>query len=70
MRKLIGSAVLVAWMVAYIAVVALLGDRVLKESVWIQVVFFPIAGLAWVLPLRPVLKWMHAKDTPKESPDV
>jgi hypothetical protein len=70
MRKFLGAFAIVAWLVAYVAVVAVVGDRVLKEHLVVQLIFFPIAGLAWVLPLKPLLKWMHAKDEPKESPDV
>lgn len=70
MRKFIGAFLIVAWLVAYVAVVAVVGDRVLKEHLIVQIIFFPIAGLAWVLPLKPLLKWMHAKDAPNESPDV
>ena len=70
MRKFIGAVLIVAWLIAYVAVAAVVGDRVLKEALFVQIIFFPIAGLAWVLPLKPLLKWMHAKDAPKESPDV
>jgi hypothetical protein len=70
MRRFIGAMVILVWVVAYIAVVAVIGDRVTKEPIWIQLIFFPIAGLAWVLPVKPLLKWMHAKDAPMESPDV
>ena len=70
MRKILGAFAIVAWLVAYVAVMAVIGDRVLKEGLVVQIIFFPIAGLAWVLPLKPLLKWMHAKDAPKESPDV
>lgn len=70
MRKLLGAFLILAWLLAYVAVAAVVGDRVLKEPLWVQVIFFPIAGLAWVVPLKPLLRWMHAKDGPKESPDV
>ncbi len=70
MRKFIGAATILVWVTAYIAVVAVIGDRVTKEPLWIQLLFFPIAGLAWVVPIKPLLKWMHAKDAPLESPDV
>jgi len=70
MRKFLGAFLIIAWLVAYVAVMAVVGDRVLKEPLWVQLIFFPIAGLGWVLPLKPLLKWMHAKDAPKESPDV
>jgi Protein of unknown function (DUF2842) len=69
-RKFLGALLILVWLVAYIAVMAVIGDRVLHESLIVQVIFFPIAGLGWVLPLKPLLKWMHAKDAPKESPDV
>lgn len=70
MRKLIGSLVIVGWMVGYIAVAGVVGDRIASEHwVW-KLIYFPVAGLAWVLPLRPLLRWIHAKDGPRESPDV
>ena len=70
MRKLIGSLVLVAWMVAYIAVAAVVGDRIASEHWAWKLLYFPIVGVAWVLPLKPLLRWIHAKDAPRESPDV
>lgn len=70
MRKVIGAFVLVVWIVGYLAVAAVIGDRVADEHWGWQVLFFPIAGLAWVIPLRPLLRWMHAHDAPLDSPDV
>ena len=70
MRKFFGAFLLIVWLLAYVAVVAVVGDRVVHEALWVQVIFFPVAGIGWVLPLKPLLKWMHAKDAPKESPDV
>jgi hypothetical protein len=70
MRKPLGAFVLVAWLVAYVAVAAVIGDRIASEHWFWKVLYFPIAGLAWILPLKPLLRWMHAKDAPKESPDV
>jgi hypothetical protein len=70
MRKPIGAIILLVWMIVYIAVAAVVGDRIAYEHWAWKLLYFPIAGLAWVLPLKPLLKWMHAKDTPHESPDV
>lgn len=70
MRKIVGSLVLVAWMVVYIAIAAVVGDRIALEHWGWKLLYFPIVGLAWVLPLKPLLRWMHAKDGPRESPDV
>ena len=70
MRKIIGSLIIIGWMVAYIAVAAVVGDRIALEHWAWKVLYFPIVGIAWVLPLRPLLRWIHAKDAPRESPDV
>lgn len=70
MRKILGAVVLVTWLVAYVAVAAVIGDRIAHEHWAWKVLYFPIAGLAWILPLKPLLRWVHAKDAPKESPDV
>lgn len=70
MRKIVGSLVILVWMVGYIAVAAVVGDRIAYEHWFWKVLYFPIAGLAWILPLKPLLKWMHAGDGPRESPDI
>ena len=70
MRKPLGALIIVVWIVAYVAVAAVIGDRIAQEHWAWKVLYFPIAGLAWVLPMKPLLRWMHAKDAPKESPDV
>ncbi|MDP3739145.1 MAG: DUF2842 domain-containing protein [Hyphomonadaceae bacterium] len=70
MRKPIGAIILLVWLIAYIAVAAVVGDRIAYEHWAWKLIYFPLAGLAWVLPLKPLLKWMHAKDAPLEKPDV
>lgn len=70
MRKLVGSLILLVWMVGYIAVAAVIGDRIAQEHWGWKLLYFPVVGLSWVIPLRPLIRWMHAKDLPRESPDV
>lgn len=70
MRKLIGSLVILAWLVAYIAVAAVIGDRIALEHWAWKVLYFPIVGIGWIFPLKPLMRWIHAKDGPRESPDV
>jgi hypothetical protein len=70
MRKPLGALIIVVWILGYVAVAAVIGDRIASEHWFWKVLYFPIAGLAWVLPLKPLLRWMHARDAPKESPDV
>ena len=70
MRKIIGSSAMVTWLVVYVAIAGVIGDRVLDEHWVVQALFFPIAGMGWVLPLRPLLNWMHAGDPPQERTEV
>ncbi len=70
MRKPLGALIIVVWIVAYVAIAAVIGDRIASEHWFWKVLYFPVAGLAWIVPLKPLLRWMHAKDAPKESPDV
>ena len=45
---------IVGWSVAMVSLYALI-----EEAAWpLQALFFLIAGTAWVLPLKPLLRWM------------
>lgn len=67
---MIGSLILLVWMLGYITVAAVVGDRIASEHWAWKLLYFPVVGMAWVLPLRPLLRWMHSRDVPRESPDV
>ena len=57
-RKLIGSMAIVGFLGLYIAVVATLAERLPTD--WrVQLVFFLVAGVAWGLPLVPLIGWMN-----------
>ena len=32
-----------------------------------KLLYFPLAGIGWVVPLRPLIRWMHAKDGPRDE---
>jgi hypothetical protein len=44
MRKAIGSIALVAWMLGYVAVAAVVGDRIASEHWAWKLLYFPIVG--------------------------
>jgi hypothetical protein len=35
------------------------GEQALKLGAWAGLGFYAIAGIAWVLPLRPLMRWMN-----------
>jgi len=57
-RKAIGSAIIVAFMLAYIAVAASIGGRMPDQ--WLaRLAFYLVAGTGWSLPLIPLVIWMN-----------
>jgi uncharacterized membrane protein len=58
-RKLIGAGVLLLFLFIYAVVVASIGaGRITEASPLLQLLYFVVAGLAWVLPAGLLLRWM------------
>jgi hypothetical protein len=61
-KKLIGTIVMVIFVGFYALLIAGLAPRVLTgASKWVELGFYIIAGLAWVIPLLPLIRWMEKK---------
>lgn len=60
-RKLIGSMGVVGFLGLYVGAVATLAER-LPPDRWLQLVFFIVAGVAWGIPLVPLIWWMNRGD--------
>ena len=59
-RKALGCFVLLAYLTVYTLAAAALGSAlVMAWPVWGQLAYFIVAGLIWVLPLRPLFRWMN-----------
>ena len=63
LRKLLGSAGVVAFLFAYVAAAASLADHV-PNTIWARTLFFVAAGLLWGVPLIPLIRWMNASPDP------
>ena len=62
-RKLIGAVLLHVLVIVWsLVAVAIAQAPVLKESRGWQFLFYIVAGLGWVLPAMPLIKWMSKKD--------
>ena len=63
-RKLIGSAIMLVFVIFYALIaMALAQSRPLQEALaLVQSIGYMILGLAWVLPLMPLIKWMERPD--------
>lgn len=61
-RKALGCAVLLLYLGIYAGAAALLGAALLPVMpAWAELVFFAIAGVIWVFPLKPLFAWMNRR---------
>jgi Protein of unknown function (DUF2842) len=56
-RKLAGIALIVALIVGWAAFVASLAPFVGRWSVLAQAPYYLVMGLAWIIPLKPLIRW-------------
>ena len=64
-RKPAGIFAILGLIAVWAALVASLSTFVGRWPVLLQAIFYLIAGIAWILPLKPLLRWMetgHFKD--------
>ena len=69
MRKIFGSLALLVFLGVYIVIAVKIGGMLTDRKI-LSIPYYLIAGVAWALPLKPLLLWMHAKDAPAPSSDI
>jgi len=50
--------------IAYIAVVVVLGDYVIGHHWTIQLIYYVVAGMIWVVPAKKLIIWGAGSSTP------
>lgn len=58
-RKPVGILGLIGYLVVYALVVTAFADQLASLPQWLATVAYLVAGIAWVLPLRPLFLWMN-----------
>ena len=58
-RKLIGIALILLLIVIWAAFVASLAQIVGRWPILVQAPFYLVMGLAWILPLKPLIRWIQ-----------
>lgn len=62
-RKLIGAVALIVLVVVWSLVAMALAQTVLTSiSGFVAAIYYVVAGLGWVLPAMPLIKWMQRPD--------
>jgi Protein of unknown function (DUF2842) len=64
LRTLIGGATTIAFVLLYALVaMGLAQARPVQEAPgWLQPILYGALGIAWVLPLLPLIRWMEGRD--------
>ena len=58
-RKPAGIFAILALIIVWAAAIASLSGAVGRLPVLFQAIFYLVAGIAWILPLKPLLRWME-----------
>jgi len=64
LRKFIGAMVMISFVTVYALVaMALAQSRVVQDaSAVLQGLYYAIIGMAWALPMMPLIRWMQRPD--------
>jgi Protein of unknown function (DUF2842) len=64
-RKFIGTSVTIVFVPVYaLAAMALAQARPVREApLLIQVLCYAALGMAWIMPVMPLIKWMEKPDS-------
>jgi hypothetical protein len=57
LRKLVGLAAMMAFLLFYVGAVAQIAGHVPQHGPW-QLIFFVLAGVLWGVPILPLISWM------------
>ncbi|MEL6661967.1 MAG: DUF2842 domain-containing protein [Pseudomonadota bacterium] len=63
-RKPIAILALFAVLGVWIVVATMIGSAIATAPGLLQLIFYIVAGIGWVIPMRPIFMWMNS------APDV
>ncbi|MDQ4087282.1 MAG: DUF2842 domain-containing protein [Pseudomonadota bacterium] len=58
-RKPAGIFLILLLIVAWSVLIVTVGDRFADWPWPLKALFFLVAGIAWILPLKPLIRWME-----------
>ena len=64
-KKLIGTLLMLVWLVVYAMIAMGIGVRVLPHaSGLVAFLYYALAGTLWIIPVGLLLPWMHRDGSP------
>jgi hypothetical protein len=67
-RKLAGIAIIMLLILIWAALVASLAPVIGKLPILVQGAFYLVMGIAWIIPLKPLLRWTETGRWRRMSP--
>ncbi|MFD1788648.1 DUF2842 domain-containing protein [Sphingomonas floccifaciens] len=58
-RKPAGALGILAWIAFWVVLIASFSQIIGAWPILIQTIVYCVAGIVWILPLKPVLLWME-----------
>lgn len=59
LRSFIGTILIIVLVIVYAVVAVAVASALLAETpVWVNLLYFLVSGLLWVLPAMLIIKWM------------
>jgi hypothetical protein len=58
-RKPAGVLLILAFILTWAVIVANQWEQIGALPIWLQTIIYLFAGIAWLLPLKPLLIWME-----------
>lgn len=58
-RKPVGMLGILAYLTAWIVVIASFSSAIGQVHPLLQLLLYVVAGIAWIAPLKPALRWME-----------
>jgi len=65
LRKLIGTIALILFLIVYVFLAMSIGvSRLIPENHLIEAIYYLVAGIVWIFPIRYLIGWMQKPDAP------
>ena len=58
-RQPAGILLILVWITAWCVGAATIGGLITGAPIWAQTPFYLVAGIGWIFPLKPLLRWME-----------
>jgi len=68
LRKLVGAIALIALVLSWVLIAMALAQLpVLRTHAVLETGYFAVAGLGWILPAMPLIRWAFGKQTTEDG---